>query len=310
MVRNLFIFLLIALCPLAAQAKPSIAILDFDIEKSAIVVTDDFIIAGTIEDRTKMLSSELITVLVNTRKFDVIERDRINSVLQEQDFNNSGMVDDQHAIQIGKLIGTDYMVMGKVEVVRAAHKSKDIAYTDYVKHTTTGDMIVNMRIIDTKTGQIVSAKKVKTHIVSDGNQPGEVFFDQLKEDTVKRMVVEVIDGVFPIKVVGSTPEQVFLNRGAGAASFSVGQKLDVYQIGENLIDPDTGDSMGNMETKIAEVVVSSIQPKKSVAQIINLMSTDIPVGSICRMPVDLGGSQVQSAPANTPQKQKAPTPNW
>ena len=163
MFKNIFILCSILLFPLTAIARPTIAILNFDIEKNAIVVTNNFIATGTVEDSTKMLSSELVTFLANTRKFDVIERDRINSILMEQEFSSSGMVDVQSAIQMGKLIGTDYMVMGKVEVVRAMQQSKAIPYTDYVKHTTTGDMIVNMRIVDTRTGKIVSAKKVKKH---------------------------------------------------------------------------------------------------------------------------------------------------
>jgi len=228
----------------------------------------------------------------------------------EQDFGRSGMVDAKSAIQMGKLIGTDYMVMGKVEVVRAMQKSKDIPYTDYVKHTTSGDMIVNMRIVDTRTGKIVSAKKVKTHTTLDGNQAEEVFLDQLKEETVRQMVVEVIDGVFPIKVVGSSMDGIFLNRGAGSANFSVGDHLNVYQIGEDLIDPDTGESLGSAETKIAEIIITSIQSKKSVANIVNILGESIPIGSICRKPVSL---RMNIAPNNggvQQVRQQQQVPKW
>lgn len=301
------IVFLILLFPLSVIAKPTIAVLDFDIEKNAIVFTENFIAKGTVEDRTKMLSSELVTFLVNTRKFDVIERERINSVLVEQEFSSSGMVDMQHAIQIGKLIGTDYLVMGKIEVLRAEQKSKAIPYTDYVKHTTTGDMIVNMRIIDTRTGKIVSAKKVKTHEILDGDQAAEVFLDQMKESTVRQIVAEVIDGVFPIKVVGVSGNSVFLNRGEGAANFTVGEQLNIYQIGENLIDPDTGESIGSTENKIAEVVITSIQPKKSVADIVVIIGQTIPVGSVCRKPSRLLESNQKEI---APTKQSKPIPNW
>lgn len=310
MIKKMIITFLILLFPLTAIARPTIAILDFDIEKNAVVVTNNFIATGTVEDRTKMLSSELVTFLVNTRKFDVIERNRINSILNEQEFSSTGMVDAQSAIQMGKLIGTDYMVMGKVEVVRAMRESKPIPYTDYIKHTSIGDMIVNMRIVDTRTGKIVSAKKVKTHSAIDGKQPAEVFLDQLKEDTVRKMVVEVIDGVFPIKVIGFSGGSVFLNRGAGATNFAVGDHLHVYQMGEDLIDPDTGESLGNAEVKIAEIVVSSIQPKKSVANIVNVNGESIPIGSVCRKPVRLMMNTNSQNQGLQPSHQPKQVPNW
>ena len=288
-------------------ARPTIAVLDFDIEKNAIIVTDNFIATGTVEDRTKMLSSELITFLVNTRKFDVIERDRIDAILKEQSFSHSGMVNIDSAVKIGKLLGTDYMVMGRVEVVRVVKKDTDIPYTNYVKHTTIGDMIVNMRIVDTETGKIVSAKKVKTHMVSNGDQAAEVFFDKLKEKTVKKLVIEIIDGVFPIKVVGVEGNLVFLNRGIGAANFKVGDHLDVYQIGKDLIDPDTGESLGSSEIKIAEIEISSIQTKKSIAKIIDLTGESIPVGSICRKPLKLFNKSNHKTKDEQVKKYK---PNW
>lgn len=310
MLKKTLILCLIFLFPLTAIARPTIAILDFDIETNAIIVTNNFMATGTVEDRTKMLSSELVTFLVNTRKFDVIERDRISSVLMEQKFSTSGMIDAQSAIQMGKLIGTDYMVMGKVEVVRAVQQSKAIPYTDYVKHTTTGDMIVNIRIVDTRTGKIVSAKKVKTHTVLDGNQAEEVFLDQLKEDTVRKMVVEVIDGVFPIKVVGISGNSIFLNRGAGAANFAVGDHLNIYQMGEDLIDPDTGESLGRAETKIAEIIIVSIQSKKSVANIVNITGDSIPIGSICRKPVRLLMNTSTNNGGEQPAQQQRKVPKW
>lgn len=311
MIRSFVLFLTVVLFPVMALAKPTIAILDFDIEKNAIVITENFIATGTVEGQTKLLSSELITFLVNTRKFDVIERDHINSVLKEQEFNASGMVDTQHAIELGKLIGTDYLIMGRIEVIRAERKTKEIPYSDYVKHSTSGDMIINMRIIETLTGKIVSAKKVKTHKVLGGKQSGEVFFDEMKEMAVRQLVVEVVDGVFPIKVVGSAGGSVFLNRGEGAANFTVGQQLDVYQVGEELIDPDTGESIGKMETKIAEIIISSIQAKKSVAKISNLSGTEVPVGSVCRKPQTLLSSGDTTDKSGTvPAQQNATKPKW
>lgn len=304
-----FVFLLL---PIFVMAKPTITILDFDIEKNAIVLNEKYAVKGVIEDRTKMLSSDLVTQIVNTRKFDVIERDRIDTVLKEQEFSANGMVDPHKAIKLGKLIGVDYLVMGRIEVIRAERKSKLIPYTDYVKHTTIGDLVVNVRIVESRTGKIVSAKKVKTHENLSGNISAEVFIDKLKENCVRQIVSEVINGVFPIKIVGVSGDSVFLNRGEGAANFNIGDVFDVYQMGEEMIDPDTGESIGSAETKIGQIVITSIQPKKSVANIIKMIEQSNPIGSICRKTTKIinNSSNADQKHTPSPATQRQHAPNW
>src|SRR5690606_38311461 len=56
----------------------------------------------------------LTTELVRGSGFDVFERARLNSIMQEQNLGSSGRVDPSTAAQIGKIIGVDYIVTGAV----------------------------------------------------------------------------------------------------------------------------------------------------------------------------------------------------
>jgi len=55
-----------------------------------------------------------VTELVKSGKFSVIERERINAIMQEKGLNMSGDIDPSSAMQIGKLLGADYMLAGSV----------------------------------------------------------------------------------------------------------------------------------------------------------------------------------------------------
>jgi len=108
-----------------------------------------------------------------------------------------------------------------------------------------------------------------------GDLSTELFYDNLKEKAAQRITSQIINGVFPIKIVGVEGQTVFLNYGKGAAQFSVGDELDVYQTGEDMIDPDSGDSLGPKERYLGKIKVKAIERKKSIAVITGLGYTFI-----------------------------------
>lgn len=60
------------------------------------------------------MSEMLVTALVETGKFKVLERQQIHDVLGEQDLGDSGRVDPATAAKIGKVLGARYLVYGTV----------------------------------------------------------------------------------------------------------------------------------------------------------------------------------------------------
>ncbi|MGB7568773.1 MAG: CsgG/HfaB family protein [Chitinivibrionales bacterium] len=108
---------------LNAQPKiPDIAVLELD--GNGIAATD---LGG--------LSNRLRTELFNTGKFTVIERSKMNEILKEQGFQQSGCTITECAVQIGQLIGVQKMVLGSVDKVMELYS-------------------VNLRMVDVKSGKI------------------------------------------------------------------------------------------------------------------------------------------------------------
>ena len=60
------------------------------------------------------MSEMLVTALVETGKFKVLERQQIHDVLGEQDLGDSGRVDPATAAKIGKILGARYLIYGTV----------------------------------------------------------------------------------------------------------------------------------------------------------------------------------------------------
>ena len=65
-------------------------------------------------DVGSMAVDQLTTLLVNTERFSVIERERLDAVLAEQGLAGKGVVDSATAAQIGKILGVDLIFTGAV----------------------------------------------------------------------------------------------------------------------------------------------------------------------------------------------------
>src|SRR4051812_21115166 len=98
-------FALIAPAIAAAQAKPVIAVLYFD-NNSIGKDRADFDGVG------KGIADLLITDMASNANIRVVERERIQSLVTEQNLTKQGTIDPQTAIRLGKIIGAQYMITG------------------------------------------------------------------------------------------------------------------------------------------------------------------------------------------------------
>ncbi len=95
--------------PLRAQQpgddrRATVAVLYFT--NSALVRHDEF------EPLSKGITEMLITELAGSPSLQVVERDRLQALLQEQDLTHSSRVDQETAVRLGKILGVHHLLMG------------------------------------------------------------------------------------------------------------------------------------------------------------------------------------------------------
>jgi curli biogenesis system outer membrane secretion channel CsgG len=64
------------------------------------------------EPLSKGIAEMLITELAASPAIQVVERDRLQKLLDEQDLSAAGRVDQETAVQLGKILGARHMLMG------------------------------------------------------------------------------------------------------------------------------------------------------------------------------------------------------
>lgn len=111
-------------------------------------------------DRYSEIPRSILEDLMISKGVRVIERQRLDQLLQESDFIRlSGLVDTTNAIKIGKMLGANTIVMGTINNIQC--KKSTFSGYGIRRKTTTVHCSIRVRIIDIESGNIVFSKFVK-----------------------------------------------------------------------------------------------------------------------------------------------------
>lgn len=103
------------------------------------------------------MTDMLVSALFRTNQFIVLERENLDAVLEEQKLSSVGVVNEKTAIPAGMLEGAAFLVMGAVtEFETDARGVKTPLGGAKQSH-----VAIDMRIVDSATGRIVSSVKVE-----------------------------------------------------------------------------------------------------------------------------------------------------
>lgn len=110
-------------------------------------------------DVGNMAIDQMITLLVNSDRFQVIERERLEDLLKEQNLAKEGIVDTATAARIGKVLGAELIFTGSITnwEVKTTKTGTWFVVAGTKKREVTIDLAVDGRIIDATTSAIVAA---------------------------------------------------------------------------------------------------------------------------------------------------------
>ncbi len=232
------------------------------------------------------MAEMLTTTLVNTNRFIVVERQNIQAIIQEQDFSVSGRTINVGAPEIGRLLNTQILVSGAItEFSQRFFDSGSLFQYKGISlgvKSATAHVALNIRMYDTTTGEVIASKRVegKGNVsgLSVGYSEGDwgIDFDNFKASPLGKVTQQAIDkAVYYIclemqkvswqgTVVTIKGGKIYLNCGA-SSNVKAGDEFEVYRKGEELIDPDSGVSLGFETKKIGLVKVFEVKDKFSLA---------------------------------------------
>ena len=278
--KNTFILLLIALMLLPliglSQAKIRVAVMEF--ENNATGEWSSWGLGKAAQDA-------MVTALVESGMFTVIERQKLEMILNEQGLGQSGAVTPQSAAKIGKLLGVQILITGSVTefgkqdtgggllgVVGADVETYRTALDARMLNTTTGEIISVAKGEGSATGGSIAIKNLNLGTRGSYNERAGKVMREAVEDIVEQFV-EKAEGMksslaSTAKIALVKEGKVYLNIGANM-DVKVGDVYEVLRLGEAIVDPDTGLEL-DRETEVAgEIEVVEVKDKVSICKVLS-----------------------------------------
>jgi TolB-like protein len=180
----------------------------------------------------------LIHSLVNQNRFRVVEREKLDSILQEQKLARTQLIDNRTALELGRLIASQSIITGSIV------------------ETNAGIEII-ARMMDTETSEILAVKDV---------------YDEVKDMQALRGLAEGMaikfHREFPLlegMIVQVKGKQIFTD--LGQDKVKIPRKMIVYRE-DPVVHPVTGKIFGSDNIVMGRARVTQVMPNMSRAQML------------------------------------------
>jgi curli biogenesis system outer membrane secretion channel CsgG len=219
-------------------------------------------------------------------KFSVVERDKLDLALKEQGLATAGAVDPATAAKVGKILGVKYIVMGGIDKFNIDVTKASLGPFSVGAQMVQSFATINLRFVDSTTAERVFSVSADGDVKTGGGsfQGSSLSRDtewgiasETIQKTAKAVVEKLTGGDYLARVsAAATPAsglegkvikvdgtRAWINLGA-LSGVKVGDKFAVYNVGEALIDPDTGAKLGADERRTGDGAVVEVQSKFAV----------------------------------------------
>lgn len=214
----------------------------------------------------KAITDNLQTLLVQSRRFAVLDREHDDLYADEKALLQSSDTPLKEKVRLGQVLGLDYIVTGTTEELQSSGAKYNLTgESQFGKKVQT---VIKFKIINLATRQ-VKWQDQQTLIGS----PKQL-------DTVKPVIRSIIESIYPLKVVSVKQQQIILNQ--GAKNIEKGSIYNLFQLGEKLIDPYTKESLGFEEYQIGQLEIVRVTSKISYAKLIDGEINRVKEGLIAR----------------------------
>jgi len=200
---------------------------------------------GEVLQASLSFQENLTNALVDLDRFRIVEREKLDVILQEQKFSQSQLVERATALKLGKLVAARSVVTGSI--VSSLKGTEIVA-----------------RLIDTETTEILAVVDVYDEVIDLS-----AIMELAKGMAIKFQRQFPLLSGYVVQVKGKA---VFTDLGEGKTKLQ--RRLVVYRE-EPVKHPVTGKVLGADNVILGHVRVTQVMPDLSKAEIVNFKPEDI-----------------------------------
>ena len=248
-------------------------------------------VSGYNEEKVaEIMTEQLIVAIHSSGIYSVVERTQLGAILQEQGFQNIA-VDPSQAVELGKLIGANYTMVGKVTMAVVEQNPTSSAvgqltsllglegigemagqYVNKFK----GKILFEFRFVDTATGEIIMAKTVT------GNKSGSSVTDAFNNacKNAAENFLKELDSLNPFRarIAEINGADIYIDKGL-EAGLRQGETLIVVREGEPIVV--NGKIVAMRQSEVGKIKVVEVNSDYAVCKTEGILN-DIQKGDVVK----------------------------
>jgi len=224
--------------------------------RSAIVVTSN-------KRYQELLTTTVSEALVASRRFDVLNRRNDALFEAEKAFIQGGDAATAEVARLSQASGADYLIVAELQGLSISNNMREtIRMTGEVLVRSAVSGTLRLEVIEFASRKVKWSSSQKFGGTYEGvSSIGAGTLSRLIGGAADKLMDNLIASIYPIRVIKVVGDVAIINRGEGSAT--VGETYAVFLMGEELTDPQSGESLGVMEIEAGLGKITEVKPKFS-----------------------------------------------
>ena len=221
----------------------------------------------------------LVEAIAQSQRFVVLDREFSAEMQQEVDFINSDNARSDAVARLGQQLAADLILVPSVERFEYPRTTRQLRMSDRDLVSYSGGGTIGLRLLNAATGEVVLARTFMHELPATAPSTlpraidGALVANDLMDALSEQMVRAITGKVFPVSVVALSGRQAVLSQGGQAVA--AGQEYEVIVLGQELTAPQTGRSLGRMETPCCRLRVDRVADRTSYGTLIGELPPEL-----------------------------------
>ena len=225
------------------------------------------LVVSALDQRSNAFAEALESALIASRRFNILKRGDDDIFNAEKAFITSDDANRDDVARLGRALGADYIVLVKTErYFSRLNKERLIEATGERLYRSEAGFTFDIEVVEFSSRKVKWRNRDDVYVAVKRKVSNATnLLSGYTKRYAKNLALSLVSTIYPARIAQIIGNKAVLNRGEG--SISIGQKVDIFLIGEKIVDPQSGESLGAMEVEVANAKVIELKPKFSVLQL-------------------------------------------